>query len=67
MPRHLRTKISKLDSSQMSDNARHACPMCCFLAGANTVLNHLFDTGKITAADVESMRKRLAMDDQGFT
>lgn len=66
MPGHLSNEIFKLDSSQIDDNARHACPMCCFLAGANTVLNHLRETGKITAADMESMKKRLAMRDQGF-
>lgn len=66
MPRHFSDEIFDLDSSQMIDNARHACPMCCFLAGATAVLNHLQGAGKITNADVESMKKRLAMADQGF-
>jgi len=66
MPGRLREEIFELDSSQMDENARHACPMCCFLAGANAVLNHLLGAGKITNADMESMRKHLAMGEQGF-
>lgn len=66
MPSAHRATIEGLDCSQDTNNARWACPMCCFLAGADAVLAELADSGKINSDDVTAVRNHLAMAGQGF-
>ena len=66
MPAAYSTTIFGLDCSQDKNNARWACPMCCFLAGGSAVLDQLVAQRKFTVADAEQIRNHLAMTGQEF-